>query len=499
MTLSNATTPAAPLTMATRLSARFERRGRVVAIQPDALLEVFELREAINPGWFMAADGAVAVVPVCGPLTAEADGWWLSYADITQRVRAATESGVRFVVLRISSPGGDAYGSMECAREIRAVCAAAGKQLIAYVEERACSAAYAVACGASKIYLAPSSIVGSIGVLAVRDDVTVRNEAMGLRVALITSGARKADGNPDTPITSEELVAQQLLVDGMAALFFELVREARNVDAKALQAAVFLGQDAVTQRLADGVTSFDGLLVLTAKGLTNMTAIEEARQALKKASEGEGPDAEAAKRALAAMDEDKKPEAEDESEDKPAAEDESEDKPAAEHEEPDGDEAPATPPAKDKAKAATATATSAASALKLAQQALREVRSYTATQAKSERVALYATRPDWTPEIRKEMDQIPLATVRTLAAKMAKPAAQTATAAAALAAATAAPTRGNVPASAPMLPPNEANALAMRMGLIGEKTGVIASDYKLQLGVSIPAIPGAPGVEVNRG
>lgn len=489
MTLSNATTPAAPLTMATRLSARFERRGRVVAIQPDALLEVFELREAINPGWFMAADGAVAVVPVCGPLTAEADGWWLSYADITQRVRAATESGVRFVVLRISSPGGDAYGSMECAREIRAVCAAAGKQLIAYVEERACSAAYAVACGASKIYLAPSSIVGSIGVLAVRDDVTVRNEAMGLRVALITSGARKADGNPDTPITSEELVAQQLLVDGMAALFFELVREARNVDAKALQAAVFLGQDAVTQRLADGVTSFDGLLVLTAKGLTNMTAIEEARQALKKASEGEGPDAEAAKRALAAMDEDKKPEAEDESEDKPAAE----------HEEPDGDEAPATPPAKDKAKAATATATSAASALKLAQQALREVRSYTATQAKSERVALYATRPDWTPEIRKEMDQIPLATVRTLAAKMAKPAAQTATAAAALAAATAAPTRGNVPASAPMLPPNEANALAMRMGLIGEKTGVIASDYKLQLGVSIPAIPGAPGVEVNRG
>jgi hypothetical protein len=112
---------------------------------------------------------------------------------------------------------------------------------------------------------------------------------------------------------------------------------------------------------------------------------------------------------------------------------------------------------------------------------------------------LYATRPDWTPEIRKEMDQIPLATVRTLAAKMAKPAAQTATAAAALAAATAAPTRGNVPAHTPMLPPNEANALAMRMGLIGEKTGVVASDYKLQLGVSIPAIPGAPGVEVNRG
>jgi len=497
MTLSNGTTPAAPPTIATRLSARFERRGRVVAIQPDALLEVFELHERVNPGWFTVADGAVAVVPVCGPLTAEADGWWLSYTEVTQRVRAAAESGARFVVLRISSPGGDAYGSMECAREIRAVCAAAGKQLIAYVEERACSAAYAVACGASKIYLAPSSIVGSIGVLAVRDDVTARNESLGLRVALITSGARKADGNPDTPITSEELVAQQLLVDGMAALFFELVREARKVDAKALQAAVFLGRDAVTQRLADGVISFDGLLDLTAKGLTNMSAIEEARQALKKASEGEGPDAEAAKRALAAMDESEdKPEAEDESEDKPEAED---DKPApdAEHEEPDGDEAPATPPAKDKAKAATAT--SAASALKLAQQALREVRSYTATQAKSERVALYASRPDWTPEIRKELDQVPLATVRTLAAKMAKPAAQTATAAAALAAAAAAPTRGNAPANAPALPPNEANALAMRMGLVGEKTGVIASDYKLQLGVSIPAIPGAPGVEVNRG
>jgi ClpP class serine protease len=440
----------------------------------------------------------IAIVDISGPLEHRAHAFWDSYEEILERVELALAEASPAVILRINSPGGEADGCLEAARRIRAMSAAANKPIYAHVDKRACSAAYALASGADKIYCDATAILGSIGVLAVREDLSLRNAMAGLRVSLITSGARKADGNPDIPATDAELEASQTIVNELAELFFTLVRDLRGVDTQPLEAGIFLGASAVRERLADAVMPLDALIsLITTNGAIAMTAMEEARAALAKIAAGEGPEAIAAKRALAAMDEEPKPEPDAEGDD-PEPDAEGDDpEPDAEGDEPDGDEGEPKP--KPKAAAAKAAASAAratragSSAAAMAAKALRKIEALQASIAQEREAALreavYAQRPDWTPELRASMAKAPLAAVRDFARTLpVQPAGATATAA--LAAASAAGTQGAA-VTGPRLPAAEAASLAMAMGLVGEQRGIISSDHKLSLGVVLPAAPAA--------
>ncbi len=457
------------------IAERYARRG-LLAIQPMALGELFAAHQGVTEP--PPADG-IAVVNVCGPLECEPSGWWDSYPEILRRVECAmTAPGVDAVVLRVSSPGGDAHGCFDTARAIRALSLQHGVPVYAYVEERACSAAYALACAAAQIFVSESSLLGSIGVLYVRDDVSARNTAMGLRVEFIASGERKADGNPDSPVTEAELGAQQALVDQMAVLFFGLVRELRGVDPQPLNAGVFLGAGAVAKGLADRVVSLTGLRALITSGALRMSAYEKARKALEEAAAEDSPEGEKAKRALAAMDDDEKPDAEGD-EEKPDAEGD-EPKPDAEGDEPKPDAEGDEPTEKKDKGEPPAAATSSDSGA----QALVEVKKLRAQLARDRdlqaRSAIFATRPDWTPEFRKTLATMPTAALK-LAAKTWAKQATTVTAKAALAAAGARPTMGQGTVQS-----QGVNSLSARMGLVKAGTAVVSSDYKLQLGVAVP-------------
>lgn len=388
---------------------RFERTG-LLAIDPKAFLEMF-----IPPA--AAAEnvdvGGVTVVDISGPLTQRADYWCDSYDAILARVRAACDSSCTAVVLRVDSPGGDAQGCFETARELRAMCAAAGKPLYAFVT-RACSAAYAIASAAQYIAVNETATVGSVGVLSTRVDYSAANAQQGVRVAFVTSGARKTDGHPDAPITEAELAAEQQIVDGLAAVFFGLVAEHRNVTPKAIEqldARVLLGASAVSAGLADGVATFPTLLALIAAGGTEekrMTPYEEAIAAITKAAEGDSPDAKAMQAALAAIkaakgegDGDKEPDGDEEP--KPDAADPDEEKPAA--------------------RAASRKRVVSAAELDLVALAAKvhdlEARA-AEREERDERASLLATRPDFGPEVLAICKAAPLETVRDMVAKLPK-------------------------------------------------------------------------------
>ncbi len=446
---------------------RYDCRG-YLAIDPTAFGMMFFMppQPAANRDL-----GVATLVSVRGPLESRAGDGWDSYEAIRDRLALAFAAMPPVVVLELSSPGGDAAGCFELARWMRGASAAAGKQLIAYVQDKACSAAYALACGASEIVLSASALVGSIGVLSTRADYSARNARDGVVVAFIGSGARKSDGNPDQPLTPDELTAQQRIVDSMAAVFFDVVREARGIEAAPLEAAVFHGAQAITVGLADRQLPLDELLV--SLGGNPMSAMEEARKALQGIADGDGDEAERdkAKRALAAMDEeDKKPEAED---DAPPAKD---DKP---HPEPDGDEA----------------------AYKTAANALSEVHrlraELAARDARVERDGIIAARPDLTKDFIAVLQKLPVATVRELVAKTPR-AHSSVTPDDALAAGRAKPTRGDTEGTATsQLPPAEKLELDKRMGLTEQTSTVSANSFRLTLGETVSKVR-APG-EVNRG
>jgi ClpP class serine protease len=382
-------------------SAPYKRSG-ILAIDPRAFFDVFSIPETRTNAML----GNVAIVDIRGPLHTHDDGWCDSYEAVRARVAEACESQAPIVVMRIDSPGGDAAGCFDAARAIRASARDTNKLLIAYVEGKACSASYALAAAADTIVLGQSGIVGSIGIISTRTDLSEMNASRGLRVALITSGARKADGNPDQPMTESELKATQGLVDSMASVFFELVAELRGIDAEsvaALQAGVFHGAGAVSVGLADRVQSFDEMLAAFASGGSTTMAsssYEKAKAALEETAKGSDANAAAAKRALAAMEEKEPEEAADEG-DKPA--EGGGDKPAAAAE-PDGDEEEKKPKEENQASS------------DIAMQALAEVHKMRAERAaeklSAERKELLASRPDFSPEFLAVLQTADMKTVR---------------------------------------------------------------------------------------
>lgn len=237
---------------------RFQKEG-LLALRPQAFFMAFEepARREVQ------TLGDTAIVEILGPL-AQRKSWWDSYEEIVERVDVACASNAGRIVMRIDSPGGELYGCFDAARAIRSKCAAAGKKLIAFVDGDACSAAYALACAASRIVVSETSFVGSIGVMESRVDVTGADARIGDRYAIVTSGARKADRHPHVAINDAELASTQTRVESLAAVFYDLVAEMRpglsRKSIRALDAGVLHGAAAVRAGLADQVASFDALL-----------------------------------------------------------------------------------------------------------------------------------------------------------------------------------------------------------------------------------------------
>lgn len=364
---------------------RFAPHG-LLAVGPKAFGFIFDVPD--EPTVEMRGD--VAVVSIRGPLMHHHEWCFDSYDDIKARVASALERRPKAVVLNLDSPGGLVSGCFETAKELRALAAAAGVPLHAYVDGQATSAAYALACVGASITVPATGIVGSIGVIDTLVDATAQDAMFGVSFRMIASGARKTDGNPHSKISDDAVFAAQQRVDSLAEIFYAHVnamRPALGVDqVRALEAGLSHGAEAVALGLADTVGTLDDLLAMLAsgaqatnEGTSTMSAYDDAVAALREAAEGDGEEAENAKRMLAALEG---------KGEKPA-------------DEPDGDEAPPADgeqkPAED-AKTAATSATSARASVDTEDARLDRI----------ERRQLMATRPDLNEAQRAALAKVPV-------------------------------------------------------------------------------------------
>lgn len=385
--------------------------GTLLAIAPQALGVDHYLWQAPPEAFSLTADGKCAVVNINGPLT-YAPASFDTYDGIRARFDLALASSAPIVALKINSPGGEVSGTFDTSRYMRARAAAAGKVLLTYVEAQASSSGYALASAGSQIFCSETASLGSIGVIQCMKSEARAAQAAGIDFAVITSGARKADGNPLLPISDEARESAQASVDTMAGLFFALVKEHRGIDAKSLEARSLTGAGAVSAGLADGVLRWDSFVDAIAAGTLGARTPQEAsaakdsnsmpdddkdkdkpaedavRAALVTASGSDDPEKKArATRALAAYDEEEKEKA---SAAKPPAV-AADDKPA-----------PADDDKKDDKK--DAVSASGLKAIKAAYDA--RIGALEAERTAEKRATLFASRPD-----------LPEATIKALAAE----------------------------------------------------------------------------------
>jgi ClpP class serine protease len=330
---------------------------------------------------------------------------------------------------------------------------------------------------ADRIVASRTASVGSIGVIAARLDATASDAQMGHRFVLITSGARKADGNPHSPLESDELLVHQGEVDELAREFFELVARSRGItkdDVEALQAASLRGQAALTAGLVDELGSFDDLIAsLNANVETQMDEEEKVLALLRAMTEDAQLDEQSrsrARRALAAMAEAEAEEATAEDEDE---EDDDEEASAESDEEGDEDEED------DDEEKAVSTATAGELAQRSASLERRLLKLERQHEAQ-ERKRLIKAHGGVPAGLAAILNQKPLAEVKALLRELPKPRQRSLGDAAATA--TVGATRGEHQGDAPQLPPQQARTMRLAMGLEREQLGVVEDGETLFLG-----------------
>ncbi len=219
--------------------------------QPGTLAE--RLRAAF--GGKRIAPGRVAVVRLYGPI-----GGGARPADWVELVRElAKDRRVPAVVLDIDSPGGSAPASDYLYLALARL--AANKPLVAHVRGIGASGAYLAAMAAARIVVAPSAVVGSIGVISAGPRLPALLDRLGIRVEEHRAGKLKGMGAPWREDTAEERATEQGLVDAFYDRFVERVAAGRKLDrARVLELAtgeVWLGSRAVELGLADSVGDLD--------------------------------------------------------------------------------------------------------------------------------------------------------------------------------------------------------------------------------------------------
>lgn len=219
------------------------------------------------------APGNIAVIRVHGVIsnrTPAADSMSMGRGTYAEQLRSTIQAAyddpdTKAIVLDMNSPGGSAAGTPELG-DVIAGLRGGEKPIVAHVDNLAASAAYWLAAQADEIIATPSSQVGSIGVIAVHEDISTRLETEGIKETIISAGEFKAEGNMFEPLSDEARSYMQKLVDDYYAMFIDAVATGRGVTKSTVledfgQGRVMLAKDALARGMIDRIGTLDETLL----------------------------------------------------------------------------------------------------------------------------------------------------------------------------------------------------------------------------------------------
>jgi protease-4 len=216
----------------------------------------------------------IAIIEVEGML-ANARGGLLEPGDnplslFTQELdKAADDSSVKAIVLRVNSPGGTVSASDAMYTILKQFKEKTHKPVVASAQELDCSGAYYVSCGADKIVAQPTSLVGSIGVIFDTYNFQGTLEKLGIEAGNYKSAAHKDIGSPFRPADPEEQKIMQGLVDEYYARFKGVVTANRQIPEASFKEVtdgrIFSGEQAKDLGLVDQVGLLSDAIDLAGK------------------------------------------------------------------------------------------------------------------------------------------------------------------------------------------------------------------------------------------
>ena len=234
--------------------------------------EDFKLDTAIedsresNSRYSFNKDIGVAVLNIDGPLSYKPvtmmgfDCGGASYQQIKEDFAYLVDSGAKTIAFSVSSGGGEAFQMMPTANYMRKLATENDVRIITYVDGLSASAAYGLSVIADELIMAPSSEVGSVGVLVRLMNDSKALEKEGYERTFISAGDDKIPFDADGSFRKEFLEDIQGKVDTLYEEFTGFVAEHRNLSVEAVkstQARTFLPKEAIELGLADRVMTLE--------------------------------------------------------------------------------------------------------------------------------------------------------------------------------------------------------------------------------------------------
>jgi protease-4 len=202
-------------------------------------------------GW-KTSNSEIALVHVNGMLM-----------DSTKIVRQLSkyrrDPKIKAIIVRIDSPGGAVAPAQEIYDEINKI-KDANKIVYASLGSVAASGGYYIACAANYVIANPGTLTGSIGAIMAFNNIEELAKKIGVRPAVIKSGAFKDSGSPLRSMRPEERKLLQNVVDDVHQQFVRAVSLGRNLPEDEVKlfadGRVMTGKQALEFKLID---EFGGL------------------------------------------------------------------------------------------------------------------------------------------------------------------------------------------------------------------------------------------------
>jgi len=145
----------------------------------------------------------------------------------------ARDAGVRGVVLRLDSPGGDSLASDLLWRAIRVL--RRDKPVVVSMGDVAASGGYYVAAAADAVLAEAATVTGSIGVVGGKLHAERLFERLGVATDAVERGARAGLVSQTRGFTPEERAALRREMEAIYDTFLERVAQGRGVERRALE------------------------------------------------------------------------------------------------------------------------------------------------------------------------------------------------------------------------------------------------------------------------
>jgi len=209
-----------------------------------------------NP--FRKSAPTVAVLRLNGMIASGGRSTALNDAGLAPVIERAFRKGKpAAVALLINSPGGSPVQSSLIAARIRRLAAEKEVKVYAFTEDVAASGGYWLACAGDEIWVDPSSVIGSIGVISAGFGFHDLIDRHGIERRVHTAGKSKSMRDPFRPEKAEDVERLTGWLEQIHETFIDYVKDRRGSrlsdNGDLFTGTVWIGRKAVDEGLADGI------------------------------------------------------------------------------------------------------------------------------------------------------------------------------------------------------------------------------------------------------